>query len=379
MKVFGEGYKRILICGEAPGYNESEQNRPFIGKSGQLLKETLEKFDVDMDRDCWLYNSCICRPMTREGKNRTPTDKEISFCRPNVVKTIQELKPNVIIPLGGSAVKSILGWLWGSNVGMISRWDGWRIPCQQINAWVCPTWHPSYILRDDYGSKKQNEVRKLLFERHLEAACKKMEKPWKALPDYPSKVRRIYKDDEAADAIQEMMESGRPLAWDIENSPLKPDRADSFILCCAISDGRTSIAYPWQGRAIEATLDFIRSDVPKIGFNIKHEIRWLLRQGVRVKNWVWCGMIGAHVLDNRMGVASLEFQTFVNLGYVAGKGRMKPFFKSSGSNEHNRIREVPLDQMLMYCGTDALLEWFVGVRQAKKMGIDLFPKDLAKT
>ena len=381
MPVDGKGHKGILVIGEGPGFNESEQGKPFVGKSGQLLWEILSKYGVERE-DCWITNAVICRPTrTENGKilNRTPTPKEIEYCRPNVVNTIKELKPDVVVLLGASAVKSVLGWLWKEEVGQISqisRWDGWRIPDMQINAWVAPTFHPSYVMRPEEGevereagADKDEPLRKILFSRHLEAACKLRGKPWpNGPPDYRSKVKIILDPKEAAKQIMEIAANSGEIAFDYENSPLKPQRKDAFIYCCSVSDGRTAIAYPWTGEAIDATKEILRwESVGKIASNMKHEEGWSRRFGFEVRNWVWDTMVAAHVLDNRPSISSIKFQAYCRLGQPAWEAKIKPYFKSKGSNEHNRIKEANLTEVLRYCGMDSLMEYKVAKLQMKEM------------
>ncbi len=119
MGVNGRGERKILIIGEAPGKNEDKRGIPFIGETGRLLYKTLRKFGIKMRRDCWIINSARCRP----PKNQLP-EKSIDFCRPNVVNDIKELNPEVIILLGGAAVKSVLGWLFKPEAGGITKWAG---------------------------------------------------------------------------------------------------------------------------------------------------------------------------------------------------------------------------------------------------------------
>src|SRR4051812_20143993 len=89
MPVSGEGRKGILIVGEAPGMNEDERGIQFCGKTGKLLERTLAKFDVDMRRDCWLTNSLACRP----PRNKIDDARKIDYCRPLVVRAVNELRP----------------------------------------------------------------------------------------------------------------------------------------------------------------------------------------------------------------------------------------------------------------------------------------------
>ena len=62
--VFGEGCStaKILVVGEAPGWQEAKEGRPFIGKSGTLLRSTLESFGLDMDKDVFITNGVRIRP-----------------------------------------------------------------------------------------------------------------------------------------------------------------------------------------------------------------------------------------------------------------------------------------------------------------------------
>lgn len=375
MELWGEGRKGILLIGEYPGRYEDSQGRPFVqeSKNGRLIRNILRKFDVDADRDCWIYNSVICRPHHANNEGRIPTPKEIDYCRPNVINTIKQIKPNVIILLGPSAVKSVLGWLWKKDdIGLISRWDGWQIPSQQINSWVCPTWNPSYILDADYGSNKENDIRSMLLEKHIKAAIELETKPWETIPDYLSQVEIILDSNEAAKRIKELMNGTRPVAFDFETDGLKPDNKELGIYSCSLSDGRTTISYPWCGNAIEATARFLQSNVPKIGWNIKFELRWAWAKVCdEVNNLVWDGMLATHILDNRKDICSLKFQAFVQLGFGVYDDKVKPFLSAPTSNSKNRIWEADRQEALLYNGLDSLLEWKIAKIQAKKIGIKI--------
>lgn len=370
MPVDGQGKKKILLLGEAPGRNEDKRGIPFCGQSGQLLEQTLARFDVDMRRDCWITNSIICRP----SDNRTPTNREIEYCRPNLIRTIQELDPEIIIPLGASAVKSLIGWLWKEDTGKIGRWVGWRIPYQKLNMWICPTWHPSAIMRNERD--RGNNVMTLLFERHLQDACKLKGRPWREVLDYRRQVRAIINPDEATDYLDgfvtDVSLTKKPVSADFETDRLKPDSKGAQIICCALSDGELAFSYPWHGKAISMTQDLFRSKIPKIGFNIRFEERWCRRIfGHGVHNWKWDGMLATHVLDNRPGICSLKFQSFVRLGQASYDDAIKPYLRANGSNLPNRIREVSLNKLLQYCGLDALLEWKIAQIQMQELGVKL--------
>jgi uracil-DNA glycosylase len=367
MPVRGKGKRNILVVGEAPGQSEDEQNKPFVGKSGQLLQETLRKFGVDLWQDCWVTNSVICRPPSNKFD-----DKTIVYCRPNLVKAVKELKPHVIIVLGSKAVHSLLGWLWKSDIGSISKWVGWKIPCQEINSYICPTYHPSHILRTEGMQKNRLCVERLFFEKHLESACKLTKRPWKVIPDYKSQVRVILDTQEASKCIQRFTEERKLIAFDYEADGLKPESEEIDIVSCAISNGETTISYPWHGQAIRATKELLLSKCPKIAANAKYEHKFsLTKLGIRVKSWAFDTMIAAHVLDSRSEITSLKFQAFVQLGQADYDSHIKPYFKSASSNTKNRTREIPLEQLLIYNGLDSLLEYKLAKIQARKLRMEL--------
>lgn len=364
MPPTGKGKRKILVVAEAPGATEDETGTQLVGESGQLFRKMLKRYDVNLDRDCVKTNTLICRP----PGNATPTDKQIGYCRPNLIKTINEVKPTTIILLGGPAVEAVIGWAWKESVGPIGRWVGWNIPHQRLNAWICPLYHPSYLLREN------NEALDLLYHRHLKKALSHTEVPWpNGTPNYKDQVECIMSPTKAAKAIRGFIERNRPAAFDYETNRLKPERSDSQIVCCSISDGKRTIAYPWHGEAIEATREFVRSPVPKIASNMKFEERWTRRiLKTRVKNWRWCTMTGAHILDHRQAITSIKFQALVQLGFESYDDHIGQFLQGKGGQGLNRIlSEIDLQDLLLYCGEDSLVEYLVAKIQTPQIGWSL--------
>jgi uracil-DNA glycosylase len=364
MKVSGRGRRGILVVGEAPGAEEDRQGVQFVGKTGQRLRRTLIQVGLDPNRDCWFTNALICRP----PDNKIPHDRCVEDCRPNLLNTIKDLEPRVILLLGKSAVRSLIGFLWKEDVGDMNRWYGWHIPSQRFNAWVCPTWHPSYIERRE-DEQKNDRVTTGMWINHIRNAVSLVAKrPWKTVPDFRRDVQRIHDPVLASRVVRKMAQGSRPVAVDYETNMLKPDSPDAKIVCCGVSDGKVTIAYPWLKETAEATKELWLSNVPKIASNMKFEDRWtraLLK--TRVKNWGWDTMLAAHVIDNREGITSLKFQAFVLLGQEGYDEHIKPFLESreKGGYSANTVRECSMDDLLLYCGMDAVLEWFVAKRQRK--------------
>lgn len=125
----------VLFIGEAPGFHEDQQGKPFVGAAGQLLDRLLGEVGLDRSQVA-IVNVVKCRP----PGNRDPLPDEIEACRPFLEAQIAHMKPRVIVTLGNFATKFILE----EPIG-ITRARGRRY--QRRDAAVIPTYHPAAALR----------------------------------------------------------------------------------------------------------------------------------------------------------------------------------------------------------------------------------------
>jgi DNA polymerase len=95
--VPGEGAEdaELLFIGEAPGWHEDQQGRPFVGPAGQFLDELLASVDLKR-QDVYIANVIKCRP----PQNRDPLPSEIESCRKWLDRQIETIQPRMIITLG---------------------------------------------------------------------------------------------------------------------------------------------------------------------------------------------------------------------------------------------------------------------------------------
>lgn len=139
--VFGEGnpFARIMFIGEGPGEREDQTGRPFVGRSGQLLDQGLEKASLNRDL-VYIGNLIKCRP----PGNRDPLPVEKETCSPFLARQIKVINPKVIVPLGRISGEYILGRpiKITRERGQIFSWP----PDPQIK--VIIAFHPSYVLRN---------------------------------------------------------------------------------------------------------------------------------------------------------------------------------------------------------------------------------------
>ncbi len=139
--VFGEGDPdaTYMFIGEAPGRDEDEQGVPFVGRSGQLLGDIIEK-GMKLPREkVYIANVLKCRP----PDNRTPTPAEAAICGPNLEHQIEIIRPRAICLLGAVAFRFLMNPPPSCSLGMargaVHSYRG--IP-------VVVTYHPSYLLRN---------------------------------------------------------------------------------------------------------------------------------------------------------------------------------------------------------------------------------------
>ncbi len=380
MEPSGKGKKRILIVGEAPGKNEDEQGEAFVGKAGRLLKRTLKKVKIKMNRDCIKTNALICRP----PGNATPTNDQIEWCNPNLQNTIKKYEPHIIITVGKPALQAILFGIWDESLGAMGRWAGWTIPMQKYNAWVIPTYHPSYVMRQIEEVKGGTPIQRI-FKNHLRLATTLEGKPYKKVPNWKKKVKIIYDDQDVAKQLDKFVAKGGAVAIDFETNMLKPDSKTSDIIAASVCwKGKKTIAFPWRGEKTKKAFGrLMRASNPKVGHNIKYEDRWFACQkeesslaqfilgDMGISHWTWDTMVNAHLIDNRPDICSLEFQCMVMLGMEPYSQHISPFFKAKGSYTENRIKEINMGDLLLYNGLDSLTCYKLANKQRKILG---YPK-----
>jgi len=133
--VPGEGAENadIMFIGEAPGWHEDQQGRPFVGPAGQFLDRLLASINLSRQQ-VYIANVIKCRP----PENRDPLPKEIEACRKWLEGQIELIKPKVVVPLG----RFSLAWFFpnesiGRTHGQARYRDG---------IYYLPMYHPAAAL-----------------------------------------------------------------------------------------------------------------------------------------------------------------------------------------------------------------------------------------
>jgi uracil-DNA glycosylase len=130
----------VMLIGEAPGAEEDRTGKPFVGQSGKLLDRMLATIGLPRAA-VYITNVVYWRP----PGNRSPTQAEIAACQPFLERQIELLEPRIIVFLGGSAARGLLGVKEG-----VTKLRGRRFVCSTAGGTRVPamvTFHPAFLLR----------------------------------------------------------------------------------------------------------------------------------------------------------------------------------------------------------------------------------------
>ena len=143
---------RIMLVGEQPGDQEDLQGLPFVGPAGAVLEKAMA--EAGMDRaGIYLTNAVKHFKWELRGKRRlhkTPAQKEISACHLWLEEELARVRPEVVVALGGTALKSVL------QDGAATMKSVMDAPFRHEQRWVVAVYHPSYVLRaPDEASRRE--------------------------------------------------------------------------------------------------------------------------------------------------------------------------------------------------------------------------------
>lgn len=154
--VFGTGdpHAELMFIGEGPGADEDAQGLPFVGRAGQLLNNMIAAMGLKRE-EVYIANIVKCRP----PGNRTPERDECDTCSPFLMRQIQVIRPKVIVALGATAAKNLLG-VNDSMTAMRGRFYDFSPPrtvADSVETFSCKlavTYHPAFLLRDPRQKKE---------------------------------------------------------------------------------------------------------------------------------------------------------------------------------------------------------------------------------
>lgn len=146
---------KICFVAEAPGRNEDVEGEVLVGKAGRLLTNILSACGLVRKTDAYLCNIIKCRP----PQNRKPDEIECKNCLPFFKLQVRIINPKFIVCLGNIAAQSLLG-----RDDPISSLRGRLFDYHDapVDAKVLCTYHPSFLLRNEFAKEDVWEDMQLL-------------------------------------------------------------------------------------------------------------------------------------------------------------------------------------------------------------------------
>lgn len=138
--VNGRGTRKnpIVFVGEAPGKDEDEQAKPFVGSAGRVLMAMLKDAGISVS-EAYFTNVCRCRP----PGNRTPTYAEIEACREHLKEELKSLEPRFVVALGDTASYALTG-------KKTNPYRGSFVTSEYVQCPVLITSHPAKSFHERY-------------------------------------------------------------------------------------------------------------------------------------------------------------------------------------------------------------------------------------
>jgi uracil-DNA glycosylase family protein len=151
--VFGDGplHAPLMLVGEQPGDVEDREGEPFVGPAGGVLDRALAAAGID--RDATYVTNAVkhfkWKPAGKRRLHQKPSTTEVVACRPWLVAEVDAVQPDVIVALGATAARSVIGRpikVTEQRGRVLQSPEGWT---------VVPTVHPSSILRADDPERRE--------------------------------------------------------------------------------------------------------------------------------------------------------------------------------------------------------------------------------
>ena len=163
--VFGAGdpHARVMLVGEQPGDEEDKKGLPFVGPAGRLLDRALEAAGVEREQ-LYVTNAVKHFKWQARGKRRlhkTPAQREIDACHQWLEREIETVKPRVIVALGSTAAKAVIGKDFKVSV------QRGQFVQSALAPYVFATFHPSALLRLREEEEKERAFQQLVKDLSL--------------------------------------------------------------------------------------------------------------------------------------------------------------------------------------------------------------------
>ena len=361
MPMAGDVNSFILLIGEAPGKDEDDCGIPFVGKTGRLLRDALNRYNIT---NFAIANTCRCRP----PNNRPPTQDEAKACIHYTLENIASM-PNLklVVAIGNVALRALTG---KQSITKVSG-EEWDYEVEGRRLRLMPLMHPSYVLQSQ-------------------------DKELDRFYDHVGRITRIVLGEMSSDAdlgeysvvktigewldLAEKLFSCKVFAYDIETTGLNPWDDGSYIKCIQFSLKPyeafvlpLSPSFDWDKEEYSTIISNLKSlfemkKIGKVGQNIKFDNLWMKTiLGINVQGTVWDTKIAEYLLYGKGSTGLKEMAwRYSKLGGYEKRLEASP-------------EKVDGENLWRYGGIDADLTCRIYNAQKEKVKKDVATEHLIKT
>jgi uracil-DNA glycosylase family 4 len=211
---YGCSTAKLCVCGEAPGAAEDEAMRPFVGPAGNILDEVLESAGIDRSQ-IYITNVCKIRPPNNKIKDLHLIGRSLEEFLPQLQQELNELKPNVVLALGNTALTTLTG-----NKG-IEKYRGSILHSHMGPFKVIPSIHPAALLHSDTThGEAMKSWKELVYIKHDAARAVRES----AFPEFklPSRTLQIARNSGDVYRFLNEYDGKREVSIDVETSKTIP-------------------------------------------------------------------------------------------------------------------------------------------------------------
>ncbi|MDD2444873.1 MAG: DNA polymerase [Candidatus Nanoarchaeia archaeon] len=291
----------IMIVGEAPNREDVDQKRPFSGRGGRILRETLTALGVDTS-DVYYTYACCCRP----PGSRAPHADDIRACHDRLVAEIEWVRPAVVVAAGGVALVSLLG----GGSGITRRRGVYRVLDLPGggSVGVIPTLSPASILHAPDGFR--DLANDLDYARRVAGG----EEPVVNPPYGDFVLVRTTRMFEALCRVLRGRATDEPVAVDIETTSLSPREGEILSIGFSWRDGDGLSTWVLDYRTLlrgsgctmrSMELHNAMADLGMVFHNAQFDLNWLRHNGYSLR-LAGDTMLASYCLDERQGSHGLK-------------------------------------------------------------------------
>lgn len=379
----GTGSSKIMLLLPPPSLEEDYTGVSGTSEANRWLLHEIRLMGINPD-DCYIVHLTGCYTEKFNAKYT-------QYCRARLENLIEELAPNVVIAFGTETLTATVGVDFTRALGDIEKWRGFCIPYRRWNCWLMHTYSPKEVVLDHKFKEKDGEPKKTfseiadsiqysgMFRLYKRLLLQDIKKAYtylgKKFPVRPETVipAKYVSTEEAVSWIARnydwlSQDKKRLLVCDLETSGLKCYDNRQFIYTVALlaNPEDCCISFKLTLETI-APLKKLFSLKPRVvGANFKFDYTWFRKKlDIIADNLYGDTVLLAHLLDNRDGITSLKFQTYVRYG-IAYEDTVHKYLeptaqerKDHGSNALNTITEAPIEDLCYYNALDVVYTYFV--------------------